>query len=303
MCYNKRMKNSILKGERNMRIDAEWSNHQGFYIDRMNRTEGYSMASFHIHDQYEIYYEIEGTRRYFIEDGAYLVNAGDVVLINKNQIHKTSAVNNDSNSRIVCNFDEHYLKELREMFPQVNFTGLFQGDARVLKLSVKDQSQVYHSLNQMISSAKDDTPESQAFCKMQLACLLLFLEALRTKQKAEESRKVTNTLVDSIQSYISLHYAEPITLKGLAAQFYISPYYLSRLFKKTVNLSLVEYVNGVRIKAAQNLLEAGEVKISDVAEKTGFATAAHFRRVFKEATGINPQSYRKNVKEQKKQEN
>ena len=284
-----------------MRVEAERCNHQGFYIDRINRTEGYNMASFHIHDQYELYYEIEGTRRYFIEDGAYLVNAGDVVLINKNQIHKTSAINNDSNSRIVCNFDEYFLRELREAFPQVNFTGLFQGDVKVLKLRVKDQTQVYHSLTRMMECFEDDTPESMAYCKMQLACLLLFLEGLRKKQQAEESRKVTNTLVDSIQSYISLHYAEPITLKGLAAQFYISPYYLSRLFKKTVNVSLVEYVNGVRIKAAQNLLESGEVKISDVAEKTGFATAAHFRRVFKEATGVNPQHYRKNVKEQKNQ--
>ena len=40
----------------------------------------------------KFYYEIEGSRRYFIEDAAYIVNAGCVVLIGENQIHKTASL-------------------------------------------------------------------------------------------------------------------------------------------------------------------------------------------------------------------
>ena len=90
--------------------------------------------------------------------------------------------------------------------------------------------------------------------------------------------------------------AEKLTLTGIASQFYISPYYLSRLFKKSINLSLIEYINGVRIKAAQNLIEKSNESISDIAEKTGFMTTAHFRRVFKDATGLSPQQYRQYYK-------
>ena len=57
-----------------------YSPHVDFFIDRVDRDTGYEMASFHIHHKYEIYYEIEGSRRYFIEDAAYIVNAGCVVL-------------------------------------------------------------------------------------------------------------------------------------------------------------------------------------------------------------------------------
>ena len=60
-----------------------YSPHVDFFIDRVDRDTGYEMASFHIHHKYEIYYEIEGSRRYFIEDAAYIVNAGSVVLIVK----------------------------------------------------------------------------------------------------------------------------------------------------------------------------------------------------------------------------
>ena len=133
---------------------------------------------------------------------------------------------------------------------------------------------------------------------MVMATLLLELKDLCKQQQAQggESGRVSNHIVEQIQTYIAEHYAEKLTLTGIASQFYISPYYLSRLFKKSINLSLIEYINGVRIKAAQNLIEKTNESISDISEKTGFLTTAHFRRVFKDATGLSPQQYRQYYK-------
>ena len=129
--------------------------------------------------------------------------------------------------------------------------------------------------------------------KMLLATLLLELKELcrQQQEKGGDSGRVSNHIVDQIQAYIAEHYAEKLTLTGIASQFYIS-----RLFKKSINLSLIEYINGVRIKAAQNLIEKSNESISDIAEKTGFMTTAHFRRVFKDATGLSPQQYRQYYK-------
>ena len=73
----------------------------------------------------------------------------------------------------------------------------------------------------------------------------------------------------------------------------LSPYYLSRLFKRVTGQSIVDYINNRRIEAAQKLLETTELSISAVAEQTGFASAAHFRRVFHEVMGTGPLQYRK----------
>lgn len=277
-----------------------YSPHVDFFIDRVDRDNGYEMPSFHIHHKYEIYYEIEGTRRYFIEDAAYIVNAGSVVLIGENQIHKTASVGDTPSSRIVMNFSGEYLDRLVGIFPDVDFFSFLNEEHNHLlcNLSVKQQNQIQSVMQQLILLQEETTPESDAMRKMILATLLLTLKSLCRIQQEQggENGRVSNQIVDQIQGYIAEHYAEKLTLTGIASQFYISPYYLSRLFKKSINLSLIEYINGVRIKAAQNLIEKSNESISDIAEKTGFMTTAHFRRVFKDATGLSPQQYRQYYK-------
>ena len=105
-----------------------------------------------------------------------------------------------------------------------------------------------------------------------------------------------NETVEQICAYLAANYQQKFSLTDVAARFYLSPYYLSRLFRRVTGQSIVDYINGRRIEAAQRLLESTDLNISAVAEQTGFASAAHFRRVFREVMGTGPLQYRKGHK-------
>ena len=277
-----------------------YSPHVDFFIDRADDVVGVDMPSFHIHYKFEIYYEIEGSRRYFIEDSAYVVNAGSVVLIGENQIHKTASLGDTPSSRIVLNFSREYLERVAQAFPNVDFFAFLSEERNHLLtgLTVKQQNQIYGLLQQLLAMEDETSAAADALRRLLVGTLLLELKehCRRQQEQTAENGRVSNHTVDQIQAYIAEHYAEKLTLTGIANQFYISPYYLSRMFKKAINLSLIEYINGVRIKAAQNLIERSSGSIAEIAAKTGFMTTAHFRRVFKDATGLSPQQYRQYYK-------
>ena len=162
-----------------------YSPHVDFYIEKVDRQNAYNMDTFHIHHKFEIYYEVEGTRRYFIEDASYIVNAGNVVLIGENQIHKTNAVGDGPSSRIVVNFSHEYLDEISKAFPELDFcTFLNEEDNHLLSgLSVKQQNHIQSVLQQILALQEEQSPEREAACKMLLATLLLDLKRMCEDQR------------------------------------------------------------------------------------------------------------------------
>ena len=128
--------------------------------------------------------------------------------------------------------------------------------------------------------------------------LLLILHYVEQECLAESSAaaRPRNETIEQVCAYLAANYRQKFSLTEVAARFYLSPYYLSRLFRRVTGQSIVDYLNNRRIEAAQKLLETTELSISAIAEQTGFASAAHFRRVFREVTDISPLQYRKKQK-------
>ena len=74
---------------------------QGLEVEQVVRDFEYSMTTRHFHETYELYFLKEGERYYFIDKETYLVKSGDVVLIKRDQIHKTSMAGSSYHNRIL----------------------------------------------------------------------------------------------------------------------------------------------------------------------------------------------------------
>lgn len=94
-------------------------------------------------------------------------------------------------------------------------------------------------------------------------------------------------------SYIETHYKEEISVEDLAKVANMSVSRFFPLFRASLQLSPIEYINHYRINRAIILLMGSERhSIEEISEATGFQSSAYFRRVFKKITGQSPRAYR-----------
>lgn len=93
------------------------------------------------------------------------------------------------------------------------------------------------------------------------------------------------------RDYLHAHLEERITLSELAQAAGLSPYHLARLFKDTLGLPPHQYLEGLRVRRARNLLAEGRT-CADAALAAGFSSQSHLNRSFKRILGVTPAAYR-----------
>jgi len=96
-----------------------------------------------------------------------------------------------------------------------------------------------------------------------------------------------------LQRWLEQHYAQPIFLDDMAQQLHCSPRTLMRRFKEATQLTPHDYLQRVRISAAESLLAQGQYSIEQIALQVGYENRAAFAKLFKQLTGENPAAYRR----------
>lgn len=100
-------------------------------------------------------------------------------------------------------------------------------------------------------------------------------------------------IIRTAKNYIDENYDKKISLEDVARHAYISPNYLSSLFKKEMGINFIEYVTEIRLREAKKLLEDMKYSVVEVAQMVGYKDVGHFCNVFLKKYGVSPTAYRK----------
>ena len=111
----------------------------------------------------------------------------------------------------------------------------------------------------------------------------------RSKHLGDEAQRIARLAM----AHIHEHYATAISREMLAAEVGVSERYLTRCFKQETGITPTDYLNRYRVQQACRLLEAGHVKVIDVAMLCGFSDSTHFGKVFRKEVGISPRAYQR----------
>ncbi|MBB6634284.1 AraC family transcriptional regulator [Cohnella thailandensis] len=131
-----------------------------------------------------------------------------------------------------------------------------------------------------------ELPHILAFQEWLSSSAALFISHM---EKRNSERAVSS--LESVKRYVHDHLSEDLSLEAVAAQVYLSPKYLSKLFKEEIGVTYTDYVTSQRMERAKALIETNKMTIEQIASTVGYGTAAYFIKKFKEMHGCTPGNY------------
>ncbi|HLO17093.1 MAG TPA: AraC family transcriptional regulator [Anaerolineales bacterium] len=243
----------------------------------------------HSHDYYVITL-IERGRQSFTHKGTkYLTPPGGIILINPGEVHTGEAA------------DEHGF-EMRSLYPTTALmqTAAFELTGRQQALPFFKEVRVDQrwASNSILSLHKAltqgaGTLERETRLLWTLAQLIQRYANLSSTEKPVGKEKKA---IRQARSYLEECFAERITLNQLAQQVALSPYYFLRAFRAEAGMPPYEYLESVRIRHAQQLIEAGK-PLAEVAIEVGFSSQSQLTRHFKKIIGVTPGQYAQQVRD------
>jgi AraC-like DNA-binding protein len=267
-----------------------------FCVEYMNRTAPFNRASNHFHDYYEVYIMLSGKRVYFVKDTIYSIEAGDLVFIGKNEVHKPQYSGEPEHETIVFHFDDRFV---RDEFKQ--HAGLlispFQHQNPIVRLPQENREQLDGLINRMLAELYAKPDGYEIFLTQAIKDLLLMCSHYITTGSQLETEYVTplHRKISDVVHCLNVSYGERVRIHDLSKRFFISPHYLSRIFKEVTGFTIIDYVNLTRIKEAQRLLRETDLSIIAIAARVGFVNFSHFGKMFKKITRTSARDYRKDI--------
>ncbi|PAD28797.1 AraC family transcriptional regulator [Paenibacillus sp. 7523-1] len=121
----------------------------------------------------------------------------------------------------------------------------------------------------------------------------LVTEFITHMEKRSEVRSPDT--ISAVKAYVREHISGDLTLDHVAEQVYISPKYLSKIFKEETGIAYSEYVTNQRMERARELIAQQEFTIEQVASTVGYRTSAYFIKKFKEIHGCTPKNFMRSL--------
>ena len=100
---------------------------------------------------------------------------------------------------------------------------------------------------------------------------------------------------EEVRTYLEQHLTQDLDMSAVARAASLSPFYLTRIFKKRFGVPPYRYLIGLRIDYASQLLRDSSLSVTQICHRCGFNSLSHFITTFRLHTGMSPSQYRRVV--------
>lgn len=246
----------------------------------------------HSHPYYELLYARDAAFSYFIGDEIIFFSSHDVILVDKDTVHKAIDPDSGTQTYFLLQFygsciDDSVKDSLHELFKHKHLA-LNNNEYMLIDLLISKMQREFegheHNREVMVTFQLNELIE------------LLYRISLNVKETEKNDPNIIEQAITYINDNFLSTDKELLSLQYVSAKFFMSPSYFSKLFKKTTGLGFKEYILTTKITHAKKLLSSTDYPITKIAFESGFNDSNYFASVFKKIESISPSDYSKLIK-------
>ncbi len=255
-------------------------------VDNEERT-----YSYHYHDFYKLLIFLRGNVTYSIEGKSYKLKPFDMVLVNKEAIHRPEVSAKEPYERVVFYIAGEYLDKHKT--PEYDLEYCFLKAKEEGSDVLRFPAMVNTRLLSVIEEIENNGRENSRYAA-KLYANVLFMEFMILVNRGcmdgtgtfNHAVVYNQKMVDIIR-YVGEHLAEELSIEELASHFYISKYHMMRQFKEETGYSIHQYITEKRVLLAKNLIAAG-MSATQACYESGFKDYSTFSRAYKRRLSKSP---------------
>ncbi len=239
------------------------------------------------HHRFELTVVLEKAAPARVDYRTYLLHPGECVVTFPNQFHHYMDVPAGRIEWLFITFELRCSDAIRAL----------HNSPRVLD---REAMELLHALvreAQQPRAAQPDTLEISYFLSRLLLHLLGCPSLPAERIDIHSSDDVRDVILESINRYVRAHLSQAVSIADIAEELGYSVSHLRAVFRDRLGVSLGKYIRESRLSEAAQLLQSGDLNVSEIGVRCGFESLYAFSRAFRKAYGIPPRSYRQLVQE------
>lgn len=273
--------------------DVEWLYISPDNLYNMNQTvtcghiDGIHMQN---HSRYyEVFTLLSDAANFYVEGQKYVLNKGDVMIFSNKELHMVEFDETTPYKRRVI----HFAKEFVLPFSSDKFNLFNAFDNRCLGVNnhipaeTAESENIHSYFEKMQSALASGLDGSEIMARCYFVQMLIAINRILNENANISDKVQENDKIFKIIEYINTNLTSELTIDILSEKFYISKYYMSRLFKATTGYSINQYISYKRIWLADELISGG-MSATDACHSVGYNDYSNFYKTFTKIMGFSP---------------
>ena len=252
------------------------------------KDKGETKVDYHYHEFYKLLFFVYGKGGYFVEGKRYALTPGDIILIDKQCVHRPEFESGIPCERIILYISPEFL--LRESSSACQLTDCFSKEYdHVLRPNEKIRKTLFSIVSNMEQELSSKRYGKEIVSTGMLLNLLVEIARSifhKEVQKPAPMLPKSKRMLD-IMRYLDAHLTEDINIDTLAEKFYISRFHMMRRFREETGTTIHSYISDHRLMLARDLISQG-IPATEVCFQCGFGSYSSFSRAYGKFFGTTP---------------